>query len=174
MRRPAVAVQAVRELRGGTRRRAAMSERSAPPVCDPRLRVLAACQVSSSTNVSSRESHISSGQMSSDSVSSGSKMPAECQEEPPTLRPFASLDVSPPDPIACSVLTRARYPLRSAQRLDFRPFLHRRTSTAGGARYVSGNGGCHHHGSSSTSIAVIHLTHQKPRRPGATRRAGAP
>src|SRR6266516_4296628 len=41
-------------------------------------------------------------------------------------------------------------------------------------RYVSGNGDCHHHGSSSTSIDVTHLTHQNPRRPGATRRAGAP
>src|SRR3954447_2326172 len=40
--------------------------------------------------------------------------------------------------------------------------------------YVRGNGDCHHHGSPSRSISVIHLTHQNPRRPGATRRAGAP
>ncbi len=37
-----------------------------------------------------------------------------------------------------------------------------------------GNGGCHHHGWSMTSIRSTHLTHQNPRRPGATNRAGAP
>lgn len=39
---------------------------------------------------------------------------------------------------------------------------------------VGGNGHCTHHGRSSTSMLVTHLTHQKPRRPGATMRAGKP
>jgi hypothetical protein len=37
---------------------------------------------------------------------------------------------------------------------------------------VGGKGSCSHHGRSLVSILVIHLTHQKPRRPGATMRAG--
>lgn len=40
--------------------------------------------------------------------------------------------------------------------------------------HESGNGGCHHQGSSSTVISVTHFTHQNPRRFGATRRAGKP
>src|SRR5262249_26455168 len=40
--------------------------------------------------------------------------------------------------------------------------------------YVMGNGGCHHHGVRCTSIRSTHLTHQYPRRPGATRRNGKP
>jgi hypothetical protein len=41
-------------------------------------------------------------------------------------------------------------------------------------RQVSGNGGWRHQGDGSSSIEATHLTHQKPRRPGATRRAGKP
>ncbi len=37
---------------------------------------------------------------------------------------------------------------------------------------VSGNGDCHHHGVVLSSMRSTHLTHQKPRRPGATRRSG--
>jgi len=37
-----------------------------------------------------------------------------------------------------------------------------------------GNGGCHHHGVSVSSTLATHLTHQNPRRPGATNRAGPP
>ena len=37
---------------------------------------------------------------------------------------------------------------------------------------VTGNGGCHHQGVVWSSIRSTHLTHQYPRRPGATRRSG--
>ena len=37
---------------------------------------------------------------------------------------------------------------------------------------VTGNGGCHQAGVVSSSIRSTHLTHQKPRRPGATSRSG--
>ena len=40
--------------------------------------------------------------------------------------------------------------------------------------HLPGNGGCSHQGASTTSIRVTHLTHQNPRRPGATSRTGAP
>ena len=40
--------------------------------------------------------------------------------------------------------------------------------------HCRGNGGCHHHGSSTTSMDATHFTHQNPRRPGATSRAGPP
>jgi hypothetical protein len=43
-----------------------------------------------------------------------------------------------------------------------------------GLDQVKGNGGCHHQGVSDGSIDASHFTHQKPRRPGATSRAGAP
>ena len=39
---------------------------------------------------------------------------------------------------------------------------------AGLAGHCSGNGGCTHQGASTTSTRRTHLTHQKPRRPGAT------
>jgi hypothetical protein len=42
------------------------------------------------------------------------------------------------------------------------------------ADQVSGNGGWSHHGASFTSIDATHLTHQNPRQPGATTRAGYP
>jgi len=38
--------------------------------------------------------------------------------------------------------------------------------------YVNGNGDCHHHGVGDSSIESTHFTHQNPRRPGATSRAG--
>src|SRR5207253_10023622 len=41
-----------------------------------------------------------------------------------------------------------------------------------GPGYCTGNGNCHQAGSSSTRISVTHLTHQYPRRSGATRRTG--
>ena len=40
--------------------------------------------------------------------------------------------------------------------------------------YSSGNGNCSHHGRSTGSTRLTHLTHQKPRRPGATSLTGAP
>ena len=40
--------------------------------------------------------------------------------------------------------------------------------------YSSGNGNCSHDGRSTSSTRLIHLTHQKPRRPGATSLTGAP
>ena len=42
----------------------------------------------------------------------------------------------------------------------------------GGGGQVTGNGGCHHGGALDNSIRSTHLTHQNPRRPGATSRAG--
>ena len=39
---------------------------------------------------------------------------------------------------------------------------------------VAGNGSCTHHGTSDVLIDTTHLTHQKPRRPGAAMRAGKP
>jgi ketosteroid isomerase-like protein len=51
-----------------------------------------------------------------------------------------------------------------------------RQDLPGGQRggHLTGNGGCHHHGTSCNSMRSTHLTHQKPRRPGATRRSGKP
>lgn len=43
-----------------------------------------------------------------------------------------------------------------------------------GQDHCSGNGDCHQSGPVIASIDATHFTHQKPRRPGATRRAGAP
>ena len=40
--------------------------------------------------------------------------------------------------------------------------------------YSAGNGSCSHHGRLMASMRLTHLTHQKPRRPGATSRTGAP
>jgi DNA-binding transcriptional ArsR family regulator len=42
----------------------------------------------------------------------------------------------------------------------------------GGENQVTGSGGCHQAGVESTSIRSTHLTHQKPRLPGATSRSG--
>ena len=42
------------------------------------------------------------------------------------------------------------------------------------AAQFSGNGSCHQGGRSLGSIELTHFTHQKPRRPGTTSRAGAP
>ena len=40
--------------------------------------------------------------------------------------------------------------------------------------YSSGNGNWSHHGRSTGSTWLTHLTHQKPRRPGAASLTGAP
>jgi hypothetical protein len=40
--------------------------------------------------------------------------------------------------------------------------------------HVSGNGGCHHQGVGCSWMRSTHFTHQKPRLPGATNRAGNP
>jgi len=47
-----------------------------------------------------------------------------------------------------------------------------RSSVGSGYGQVTGNGGCHHQGVVWSSIRSTHLTHQYPRRPGATRRSG--
>lgn len=56
------------------------------------------------------------------------------------------------------------------QRLT-RPLLIRVESKVGHAR---GKGGCHHQGVSESDTRSTHLTHQNPRRPGATSRSGKP
>ena len=43
-----------------------------------------------------------------------------------------------------------------------------------GNRHSSGNGSWSHQGRSMGSTRLTHLTHQKPRRPGATSRTGEP
>ena len=59
---------------------------------------------------------------------------------------------------------------------DFSQALSRQVWPAGfgRVRQVGGKGSWSHEGRCDVSISTTHLTHQKPRRPGATRRAGNP